>query len=121
MLGASISDEKLKELKSDIAQIEDPGLRSLLSKGIFKHNKVNNALDAALWLVANANVVCIPMAAQKGKEDVIKLRFSVGQTSVETIKKAMGNIKTALETQLPKPEKNLHAQRASSASNAIGL
>lgn len=101
LLGAPISDEKLAELKQDIDQIQDPGLRQLLSNGIFKDNKVNNALDAALWLVVNANVVCIPMQAQKGKEDNIKLRFSVGQTSIETIQQAMDNIKTALDQNLP--------------------
>ena len=95
LIGLAIKPETVEKLESQISLIEKESIRRELD-GIFADGKINDARDAALWLLAEANVGAVPLTNGR-------LRFSVGQTDGESIKEALSRIDKALMENIAPP------------------
>jgi aspartate/methionine/tyrosine aminotransferase len=95
--GAKIDDATVAQLRSQIEKIPNKTLHQEFGE-IFKDGKVNNSVDAALWLMAKANVVAIPIVSPTGNDGNMRLRFSVGQTDIPMIRQALDRIEAAIGT-----------------------
>jgi aspartate/methionine/tyrosine aminotransferase len=105
--GRKVDEATVAKLKRQIARIPNPTLHQEFGE-IFKGGKINNTVDAALWLAEKANIIAIPIAPRDPQDKNIRLRFSVGQTSIETIKKALDQLEAAFKGLEPPVEEIPH-------------
>ncbi len=89
-----VDAQTIATLKTQIKALPTPKLKKEF-ENIFEHNRINNALDASLWLLQNANILAIPIAQRTPDDTNIQLRFSVGGTNIATIKKGLDDMKAA--------------------------
>lgn len=105
--GQAISEDKKDELLGQISRLKNPSDRAFFTnkvdgRELFDGNKVNNARDAACWLLVHANIMPVPLG--KDSEGHTILRFSVGQTNIETLDRALEQIEKAFDQYLEAPD-----------------
>ena len=82
----------------------------------FKDGKINNAADASLWMLMEANVLTVPLPNPTPEDPSITLRFSVGSEEKERVEEAVKRVNAAIQ----KPEVVTHLAKFNPQTVAQG-
>ena len=98
--GQTIDTGTIREIRQQIQEIPGEEFRKEF-EGTFENNTINNAKDAALWLMAKAHVLVVPIAPADASDKNLIFRFSVGQQNTDAIQTALQNIEEAFQSLKP--------------------
>lgn len=96
--GQEVSKDIIDSIHDQINQLSENSKNEFLN--IFENGKINNSIDAALWLAEKAGVIAVPIS----HSEKLMLRFSVGQTPIPAISEGLRRIQEAIKEIYPASE-----------------